>query len=262
VTLADHDLIPTHVTSVVRTERVSTGFVRVTFGGGLERFEPVGPDQFVYVLLPPSGRQALTIGTDFTWSACVEMPDEERPVGAYYSVRQFRPEVAELDCDVFLHQPAGQVSAWAAVAETGAQAALWGPRTAWCPPPGTRRWLVVADETGVPAAEAVLEHLPHDADVTVLIEISDPEHIAHLDSRARVLHRGTATAGTTDLLVEAVRSLRLDPIGLYAWGGAESRAMRDVRTHLRQHVGLSRKQVSMTPYWRHPRRAHDPEVAD
>jgi NADPH-dependent ferric siderophore reductase len=259
VTAVDPELIPTHVTAVVRTERITSTFVRVTFGGGLERFEPAGPDQFVYVLLPPPGRFALTIGTDFTWSQHAAMPAPERPVGAYYSVRHVRPAAGELDCDVFLHEPAGPVSSWAMVAGEGAPAALWGPRTAWSPPPGTRRWLLVADETGWPATQAVLEALPGDAEVTVLVEVSDADALGPLASAVRLLPRGTAPAGTTDLLVDAVRSLDLDAANLYAWGGAESRSRRDVRRHLRDQVGLGRDQVSMTPYWRHPQNAEDSE---
>ncbi len=245
------DAISTHVTAVVRAERLRDRFVRVTFAGGLERFRAVGPDQFVYVLLPPSGRDDLTIGTDFAWSDFYEMPEAERPIGAYYTVRHHRPERQELDCDVFLHDPAGPVSTWAATAARGAPAALWGPRTAWAPPPSTDRWLLVADETGVPAVEGVLDALPGGAAVTVVVELSDVAAVAHLDHAVTYVHRGRAAAGSTDLLVESVRSLDLDPTGLYAWGGAESRAMRDVRRHLRDTVGLAREQVSMTPYWRH-----------
>src|SRR5688500_5409405 len=114
MTQVAHDLIPTHVTAVVRTERIGRRFVRVTFGGGLDRFRAVGPDQFVYVLVPPSGQQELSVGTDFRWSQYYEMPEAERPIGAYYTVRAVRPDVDELDCDVFLHDPAGDASAWAA----------------------------------------------------------------------------------------------------------------------------------------------------
>lgn len=253
----EHDLIPTHVTSVVGAERIGPGFVRVTFGGGLERFRPVGPDQFVYVLVPPPGRAELVIGTDFRWTDYEELPEVDRPVGAYYTVRHHRPEVGELDCDVFLHEPAGHASTWAASAAAGAPAALWGPRTAWDPPQGTTRWLLVADETGVPAVAAVLESLPAGADVTVLLELSDARDAGPVGG-TRLLRTGRP-AGTTDLLVDAVRSLDLDPVGLYAWGGAEGRAMRDVRRHLRATVGLTREQVSMTPYWRHARHADDVE---
>ena len=41
------------------------------------------------------------------------MPPEEQPVGAYYTVRAWRPEVAELDILFVLHGD-GPASAWAA----------------------------------------------------------------------------------------------------------------------------------------------------
>lgn len=253
------DAIPTHVTEVARVERLSARFVRVTLAGGLDGFRPVGPDQFVYVLLPPPGRSALTVDATFTWTRYEELAEEDRPVGAYYTVREHRPDRGEVDLDVFLHDPAGPGSGWAATTEPGAPAALWGPRTAWQPPPGTQRWLLVVDETGLPALEAVVASRPPELPVTAVIEASDPADLSHLDLDAEVhlVRRSGAQAGTTDLLVGAVRALDLAPEGLYAWGGAESRAMRDVRRHLRTEVGLAREQVSMTPYWRHPRHGAD-----
>jgi NADPH-dependent ferric siderophore reductase len=253
--VSDLDAIPTHVTEVERCERRGDTFVRVTFAGGLDRFRPIAPDQFVYVLLPPPGRTVLPVTTDFRWTEFDEMAERDRPIGAYYTVRQFRPEAGELTCDVFLHDPAGAASTALADVVPGTPAALWGPRTAWSPPLATSRWLLVADETGVPAAQVILESLPTGADVTVLVEVDDA---GGLDvAGATFLPRGGAKAGTTDLLVEAVRGLDLESAGLYAWGGAESRAMRDVRRHLRGAVGLARQQVSMTPYWRHPAHAAD-----
>ncbi|HEX6238433.1 MAG TPA: SIP domain-containing protein [Acidimicrobiales bacterium] len=51
------------------------------------------------------------------------------------------------------------------------------------------------------------------------------------------------------------------PGGPYVWGGAESRAMRDVRRYLRREVGIERERVSLTPYWRHRAHADDPDDA-
>jgi len=246
------DAIPTHVTNVLRTTPLSPSFTRVTFGGGLDRFRPVGPDQFVYVLLPPLGSRDLTVDTSFGWSGYLNMPEAERPVGAYYTVRHHRPDLDEVDCDFFLHDPAGAASAWAAEAAPGYPAALWGPRTAWDPPPSTRRFLLVADETGIPATAAVLESLPAGAEVTVVVEVSDPADAELLPCEVICLVRGAGDeVGTTEHLAEAVRTVDLRSDGLYAWGGGESRAMRDVRTHLRRVVGVDRTQVSLTPYWRH-----------
>jgi NADPH-dependent ferric siderophore reductase len=258
------DQIRTHVTTVLRTERISSACTRVTFGGGgLERFRWRAPDQFVYVLVPPPGHDDLVIGTDFRWSAYHELPDAVRPVGAYYTVRAHRAEVGEIECDVFLHDPAGPASTWAASATEGGPAALWGPRTAWDPPTGTTRWLLVADQTGVPAVEAILRWLPDGGEVTVLVEADGVDAVPQLAGRdVAWLARDGTPAGTSSVLVDAVRSLDLDADGLYAWGGAESRAMRDVRRHLRCEVGLARGQVSMTPYWRHALHAGDDDPED
>lgn len=264
--MADHDAIPTHVTEVVRTQRINGSFVRITFGGGLDRFRPLGPDDFVYVLLPAPGRTELPIDTSFRWTDYYEMAEHDRPVGAYYTVRQFRPEGGELDCDVFVHEPAGHVSGWAPHARAGQPAALWGPRSFWAPPPAATGWLLVADEAGLPALSAILERRPMGTPVRAIVEVANAGHQIPLASCSDVevtwLPRGDREAGTTALLVDAVRTGPTPMATTYAWGGAESRAMTAVRRHLRDEVGLAREQVSMTPYWRHASHAEDPDDAD
>ncbi|MGE3620517.1 MAG: siderophore-interacting protein, partial [Acidimicrobiia bacterium] len=141
--LEDFDAIPTFVTRVVRVADENPRLRRITFGGGdLARFAPLGPDTFVYVLLPPPGRRDLTVDRSFTWLGWAATPEEDRAVGGYYTVRAWRPEPAEVDALFELHEPAGPASAWAARAEPGDPVALWGPREAYAPPPGTE-WLLL-----------------------------------------------------------------------------------------------------------------------
>jgi NADPH-dependent ferric siderophore reductase len=255
------DLIPTHVTSVVGTRVLSESYVRITFGGGLDRYRSSGPDDFVYVLLPPPGRAELTIDETFRWTDYEAMAEAARPVGAYYTVRHRRPEVGEIDCDVYLHDPAGWVSAWATRAEPGNPAALWGPRTAWAPPATTTEWLLVADETGIPALAAILEQRPSGLHARAFIEvgrgITRPELPSSDDVTITWLERGGRAAGTTDLLLEAVRVAAPPSPTTYVWGGAESRAMAAIRRHVRRELGLARENVSLTPYWRHADHVED-----
>lgn len=264
--MADHDAIPTHVTEVVRTERINGSFVRITFGGGLDRFRPLGPDDFVYVLLPPPGHTQLPVDTSFRWTDYYEVAEGDRPVGAYYTVRRFRSEVGELDCDVFVHEPAGPVSGWAPHAAPGQPAALWGPRACWGPTAAATDWLLVADEAGLPALAAILERRLAGTPVRAFAEVAGAGHQLPLATGGEVeltwLHRGEREAGTTELLLDAVRRGPTPARTTYAWGGAESRAMTAVRRYLRHEVGLAREQVSMTPYWRHASHAEDPVDAD
>jgi NADPH-dependent ferric siderophore reductase len=228
----------------------------VTFGGGdLVGFEPAGPDTFLYLLLPPSGRNELTIDRSFTWDQHGRMAPEEQPVGAYYTLRAWRPEVAELDVLMVLHGDAGPASTWAGRARPGDPVALWGPRTAYHPPGGTEHLVLVADDTGLPAVAVILEQLPPGVRATVLAEVDGPDEHQDLpegpDVDVHWLHRGGAPAGTTTLLADAVRELPPFGSGTYVWGGAESRAMTAVRRHVRDDRGLSREDVSLVAYWRH-----------
>ena len=245
--------IPTaaFVTSVLRREPIGHPFVRVTLrGGDLGRYTPVGPDQFLYLLLPPPGRTELTIDASFDWRAYRAMVDADRPVGAYYTGRHYRRDVAEVDLDIIVHGHLGRVSRWAARAQQGDPVALWGPRTAYHPPRATGDQLLVGDETALPAISAICEAGPIGERVTVVVEV-DPGTVLDMQAFAearliRLDRPAHADAGSTGLL-EAIDALSPDT---YAWGGGEGGTMDSLRKYMRRDVGLPARQVSMVGYWR------------
>lgn len=246
--------IRTFLAEVVATTEITAALRQVTFGGrDLESFEPAGPDTFLYLLLPPQGRAEVGIGHDFTWEAHAEMAPEDQPRGAYYTLRRWRPEAGELDIWMVLHGDEGHASAWAAGAKSGDKVALWGPRTAYGPPEGTDHLLLVADETGLPAAAVIIESLPEDWTATLVAE-SDPTHRQPLPESDRVevvwCDRAEAAGERTDLLLSAVEQLGELPSSTYVWGGGESRAMTAVRRHVRDVLGFDQERVSLVAYWR------------
>lgn len=252
--------IGTHLTEVVAVEDVHPHLRKITFGGGdlATTFEPLGPDCFFYVLLPPPGRTELGIDQSFTWEAHARMPVEDQPVGAYYTLAGWRPEQAELDMLAVLHTEDGHVghaSSWAARAEPGDEVALWGPRTAFHPPEGTDRLLLVGDETGLPAIAGIIDWMPEDMTATVLAEVANEDEHQELPHHRGVtvvwLHRNGSAAGTTSLLVDAAKALPPFRGTPYVWGGGESKAMTAVRRHVRDERDLDRDSVSLIAYWRH-----------
>lgn len=266
---ADPDLtsLRTFVTSVAAVADVHPHLRRITFAGGdLDTFAPVGPDTFLYVLLPPPGRTELTVDQSFSWEAYFQAPVEERPGGAYYTVRRWDPAAGELEMLFVLHTPAGSASEWAVRARPGDPVALWGPRTAYHPPAGTGRYLLVADETGLPAVAAIIEGLDPGVPVRVLAEVADAASRQELPERDGVevtwLHRDGAPAGTTTLLADAATALGPTGADTYVWGGGESRAMTAVRKHVRHQWSLPRESVSLVAYWRHAAHAGDPPDED
>lgn len=270
-------VIRTFLTEVAAVSDVHPHLRKVTFrGGDLATFEPIGPDTFLYLLLPPPGRTELSIDQTFTWEAYGRMADEDQPVGAYYTLRHWRPEVAEMDVLMVLHEEddagdhgegtdGGHASRWAARAQVGDRVALWGPRTAYDPPPGTEHLLLVADETGLPAVAVILEQLPQGCTAQVIAEVADAGEHQDLPERDGVsvtwLHRDGAAPGTTSLQVDAVTALPPFDRPTYVWGGGESRSMTAVRRHVRDHRGLERDAVSLVAYWRH-RSTRDADTDD
>jgi NADPH-dependent ferric siderophore reductase len=254
--MAEMSAIRTFLTEVVAVEDVHPHLRRITFGGGdLASFSPLGPDTFLYVLLPPPGRTELTIDRGFTWESVERMPEAERPVGAYYTLREWRPERAELDMLFVLHGDSGPASAWAQRAAPGDEVALWGPRQAFEPPEGTDWYLLVADETGLPAVARILESLPAGTTARVFAEVASPGERQALPEAPTYevtwLYRDGAEAGTTTLLPDAVRAMPWPGGTPYVWGGGESRALTRVRSYVRKEVGLPRSHVSLVAYWRH-----------
>lgn len=265
---AELELIGTHLTKVVAVKDINPHLRQVTFGGGdlATTFKPFGPDCFFYVLLPPAGRTELTIDQSFTWEEHARMPVEEQPVGAYYTLRFWRPEQAELDVWMVIHgegEHTGPASEWAARAEVGDPVALWGPRTAFRPPDGTDRLVLVGDETALPAIAGIIDWLPEAMPATVIAEVATEAEHQDLPERPNVTvtwaHRDGAPAGTTSLLVDAVSELPDFGGTPYVWGGGESRSMTAVRRHVRGERGLTRDQADLVAYWRH-RATTDAEV--
>jgi NADPH-dependent ferric siderophore reductase len=92
--------------------------------------------------------------------------------------------------------------------------------------------------------------------VEVFIEVADVAEEQPLPTgagtRVHWLHRGGRPPGQP--LIEAVTSAELppgvDPGRCQAWLSAEAGAVRDIRAHLLDERGLTRRMVYATGYWR------------
>jgi NADPH-dependent ferric siderophore reductase len=257
--------IRTMLTSVAAVEQLSPLVRQITFeGGDLQSFRWLGPDQFFYVLAPPLGCDRLMIGRDFSWESMPQIPDDVRPIGAYYTVRRWRPDVHELDMQFVLHAH-GEATAWARRAKPGDRVALWGPRTAFTPPSETDWYLLVADDTGLPALQAIIEHLPAGTPMRAVIEVADADERVVLDLPSldvTWIFRNGRPAGTTTALFDAVVTGEWRSGRPYVWGGGESHVMTAVRKYVRRDRGLPREAVSLLAYWRHADHPFEPDEAD
>jgi NADPH-dependent ferric siderophore reductase len=172
----------------------------------------------------------------------VEQPGEIITLGwgdhqRNYTVRHYRPERAEVDVDFFLHGDAGRAAAWGERAQPGDRVGFAGPRTHWSGVNGAAWSLLAADETGVPAALAILETLPATHRTIAVLECAEPQTAAAGD--VRWVDPGT--------LADAVRAIEVPGGPGIVWGGGESSAMTKIRRHAKRRPDVT---VDVLGYWK------------
>jgi NADPH-dependent ferric siderophore reductase len=276
--------------TAVRVQRLTSSFVRVTFGGAdLDEFASGGLDQRIKVLFPLPGRGLVDCpsGADWYGEWRALPPERQNPIRTY-TVRASRPAEREVDVDFVVHDGAtGPAGAWALAARPGDEVVLIGPNARfpgntggieWRSPAGARL-LVAGDETAVPAICAITEQLPADAVGQVFLEVPSVDDVLDVRAPAGVrvtwLPRGTRVRG--ELLAAAVTGAALpEPVlddddaatllwdvppddvltaraECYAWLAGEAGVVTGLRRRLLADTGLDRAAVAFMGYWKEGR---------
>ena len=254
--------------TVAAVDDLSPHLRRVTFvAPRIAEAVTAGPDQRIKVLLPPPDGSGLKLpeGPDWYTAWCAQ-PADERFIMRTYTIRELRPEVAELDVEFVLHGVDGPASAWVSEAVVGDELGLIIPFAVdttstkgllhsgvdYVPPATSLRRVLVADETALPALAGILEQLPAAVHATVFVQVPDLRDIRALPTR------GTAgitwIAPTSDdgpkSLLEALAAAELPSDVDYAWVAGESSMIKSVRRYLVDVAGLPKVAISFQGYWK------------
>ncbi|MBD8506511.1 siderophore-interacting protein [Hoyosella sp. G463] len=242
-----------HLGEVIEARQVTPSMVRVTLGGrGLAGFASTGkPDERLGVYFPNPGTrepQRPTV-TDGAW----EFADpDDIPEGRSYTVRRARPDRGEIDIDFVVHE-GGVASAWATRARPGDLVGLSDADGWFAPLPGTSRYLLVADATGLPAAARIIEEAPPGTRVDVIFEVpvsEDEQYLAIPHSSSATWLVGSGLGHAPSRLADAVRELGPLPDDTHVWVAAEASTTRAIRKHLRRDRGLPNARMTVIGYWR------------
>ena len=143
-------------------------------------------------------------------------------------------------------------SIWLRQARAGHRITVAGPRGGWDPPKDGDWYLVVADDTGIPATVQVLRALP-DRPHSVILEVAEKTESRPLpgvsEDMPMWLFREWESRSAGQLLEEAVRSFDFPAGRCYVWMALESGAMRRIRRYLLEEVGLLSEQMVTRGYW-------------
>ena len=239
------------VLAVADVERVTPRMIRVHFTGpDLAGFESDHFADHVKLWFPDEeGGHVLPVVED---DRCLNF----RAPGAVfrdYTVRALDTAARRLTVDFVAHDhgPAGR---WAQAARPGDELGVLGPRgTAWITGEFDYHVLLV-DETALPAAARYVEELPADARVFAFFEVVDGAEEQELktpaDARITWLHRGGAEPGSTDLLLEAFRSLELPEGEGFVYAAGESNTLKPIRRLLKERGFVRNATCEVDGYWR------------
>ncbi|MFN3302169.1 MAG: siderophore-interacting protein [Roseateles sp.] len=244
---------------VLRVDDLSPRLRRITLGGPeLEGFTSPMPDDHVKLLFPAPGEARPVLPT--FGANGVSFPDgATRPAARDYTPRAFDLQRHTLTLDFVLHGD-GPASTWAAAARPGDPIGVAGPRASRVVDPQAHaHWLLLGDETALPAIARWLEWIPQTSRVTVRVEVDSPE-----DRIALPAHDGLDLAWVQRrpvpqgcALLAAVCGLPLAPG--YAWIACESAQMRALRLHLLTERAWPRDHLYAAGYWKRGTSDHDDE---
>lgn len=229
---------------VLRVVDITPRMRRITLGGEqLAGFASLGSDDHIKLLFAQNAAEQAALESP-TFSVKGEGP---QPAMRDYTPRRIDLGTGELDIDFVLHGD-GPASTWAEQAKPGQHLHIAGPRGSMIVPDIFDSYLLVGDETAIPAIARRLEELPTGRKVLAVIEIADEHEQQALDSAADV-EVIWVVRGRDDLL-GAVRELQVPQGSLYAWVATETKLSRQVRRVLLDEHKLNDEFVKAVGYWR------------
>lgn len=173
-----------------------------------------------------------------------------------YTPRAFDTAAGELVVDFALHgatpATAGPATAWALAARPGDTLEIAGPRGSVIVPDRFDWYLLIGDETALPAIGRRVEELRAGVPATTIVLVDDDADIQAFATRAawdgRWLHRdriGDALAATLQAVDQALPA-KGDG---FVWLAGEAMFARALRGHLIDVRGLSPHRVKAAGYW-------------
>jgi NADPH-dependent ferric siderophore reductase len=229
---------------VLRVTDITPKMRRITLHGPeLTGFISLGTDDHVTLIFPrtPEEEQAME-------TMKLGAPDDgPRPAMRDYTPRRYDAESGELDIDFVLHGE-GPAATWAAQAEPGQFLYIGGPRGSMIVPDMFDSYLLIGDETALPAIARRLEGLPANRCALVVVEVADMGEQQVFQSQAQVdviwIVRGEQD------LVDVTRRLEMPEGQLYTWVATEAALSRRIRRVLLGEFGLDESLVKCSGYWR------------
>ena len=203
--------------TVTEVARVTPGMARITFtGADLADFASPGHDDHLKLFF--SGATS-----------------KNEPCKRDYTPRRFDAAARQLIIDFVLHD-GGLATSWAKMAAPGDVLEIGGPRGSMVVTDDFDWYLLVGDETALPAITRRVEELRLGACVTTVIVVNDVSEVQPIttqaDWRARWVLRASEGGDDAASLLRIVEGLALPEGDGFVWIAAEAAVARALRRHM------------------------------
>jgi NADPH-dependent ferric siderophore reductase len=168
-----------------------------------------------------------------------------------FTPRRYDTTAGTLVIDFALHE-AGPATQWAAAAQVGDTLAIGGPRGSAVVPDDFDWYLLIGDESALPAIGRRIEELRPGVPVTSLVVVDDAAGEQHFATAAAWTARWVHRAQTHDdaaLLLGALADMTLPAGEGFVWIAAESAVARALRNDVIDRLGQPREWVKAAGYW-------------
>ncbi len=239
-----------HRATVIRTEQLTAVMKRLVLGGeGLSDFASYGAsDEWLRILVPAESQRHVEPPerTGSGWRFA-----NPQPTPRWYTVRRWDPERRELWIDVVIHAD-GLATRWAEQVQPGDQVIVSQPHGRFADI--SADWLlIIADQTGIPAASRIIEDLPAGQPVHAVFEAPNEAATFALDTSAalRLCWVYNPSPDVIDSPLSAVaRSIELPAGDGFVWMAGEAACARDIRRYFRHELKWRSARYDIVGYWR------------
>lgn len=181
-----------------------------------------------------------------------------------YTPRAFDTGRQELTIDFALHE-AGPATAWALKAQPGDRLPIGGPQGSTVIADDFDWYLLIGDETALPAIGRRLEELRSGVAVFVVAATDAPGDRFELPARdgLEIVWTFRNEGGSDAARINAALDKLTLPTGDgYAWIAAEATEARAIRSHLIEALGHSREWIKAAGYWVKGESGSDKRIED
>lgn len=168
-----------------------------------------------------------------------------------FTPRNFDTKQGKLVVDFALHEN-GPATAWASAAKVGDTLQIGGPRGSAVIPDDFDWYVLIGDETALPAIGRRVEELRPGVPVTTIAVIASPEETQTFETKAAWTQSWCVRDGKSDdaaLLRTALEAHILPPGEGFVWIAAEANVARSLRNYLMQERQHPREWIKAAGYW-------------